>query len=347
MKKSSLLPLLSLLVIAVIAIYAIGPGLDQRRYSNDVIEELTYFPSGRMLQVADLGFGSLLADAMWLRGIQYYGEHRKTDREYPLAQHIFSTITNLDPGFIGAYRFGALVLADDAGTPAGAIDLLRKGIRSNPESWEIPFDLGFIYFMNLDDYRKAAHYFRIASRYEGVPDIAKRFAAFAYRRSGRTDIAEALWEGIYRSSQNRLMRESAQLALKDIALDKTAAALGEEVKRYALSFGRSPQDLAELVRAGLVSEIPHDPFGGSYFLDPSTGSVLSTTSVMREGAAKKTYLERRIRQFADCNGRLPQSLDELKTQGFVVEIPRVAGARVGYDPATGRVTYESPWKEDR
>ncbi len=347
MRRFGSLPFVPVLVLAALAICMLGARLNHYRYSGDVIEELTYFPSGRLLHLADLGYDALVADLMWLKGVQYYGEHRKTDREYPLAEHVFSTITSLDPGFIGAYRFGAFVLAEDVGTPAGAVDLLRKGMRNNPERWEIPFDLGFLYFVVLDDNPKAAHYFRLASGFPNSPDITKRFTAFAYRKSGRVDLARALWEEIYRSSQNKMMRESAAFALKRIDLDDASELLGGLVGRFQDLTGRSPYNLEEIVRAGLMGEIPRDPFGGRYFLDPQTEKVLSTSRVATEAEGMKRYVERSIRRYRDMKGHLPQSLAELKTEGLIDEIPIVAGTEVRYDPVTGTVEYDLVWREAR
>jgi tetratricopeptide (TPR) repeat protein len=334
-------------MVAAVAIHGIKSGLDYRRYAHDVAEELMYYPSGRLLSVADLGFGPVIADVMWLRGIQYYGEHRRTDIKYPLAEHIFSTITNLDPGFLGAYRFGAMVLAEDAGTPAAAIGLLKKGLRSNPERWEIPFDLGFIYFIALDDYAKAAHYFRFASRLEDSPEVAKRFTAFAYRKAGRYDLARALWEEMYRSSSNQVVRTVAEFSIKRIELDATVQEIAEAAERYRAARGAFPRELSDLVAAGLMGSLPRDPFGGSYFLDPRTEAVSSTTKAEGDAEAAERNLTQSLKRYMALKGHYPQSLTELKQEGLIAEIPTVVGAEVTYDPATGSVGFDFAWREIR
>ena len=340
MRRSVSIGLAVILIAAGVLIYLIRSGMDYRRYSADVVEELTYYPSGRLLKVADLGFTSLVADIMWLRGIQYYGEHRAGDRRYPLAEHIFSSITDLDPEFIGAYRFGAIVLSEDAGTPAGAIDLLRKGLGVNPERWELPFDLGFTYFIVLNDYARAAHYFRFASSIEGSPEIARRFTAFAYRKAGKTDLAEALWQEVYCSSTNEAMRETALYSIKKIELDKMVLALSESLARFRSVRGTEPPSLRALVAAGFASSVPADPFGGTYFLDPATG-VVSSTTVAAERAGQTQYLvSKAVKRFLSERGSLPGDLEELKREGFIAEIPRVPGTEVAYDPATGSVAYD-------
>lgn len=340
MRRSVSIWLTVMLVAAGVLIYVIRSGMDYRRYSADVVEELTYYPSGRLLKVADLGFTSLVADIMWLRGIQYYGEHRAGDRRYPLAEHIFSSITDLDPEFIGAYRFGAIVLSEDAGTPAGAIDLLRKGLGPNPDHWELPFDLGFTYFIVLNDYARAAHYFRFASSMEGSPEIARRFTAFAYRKAGKADLAEALWDEIYRSSENEAVRETALYSIKKIELDKTVQALSEALYRFRSVRGAEPSSLHALVAAGFAGGIPADPFGGAYFLDPKMGVVSSTTQAAEGSTQAKYFVSKAVKRFLSERGSFPGDLQELKREGFIAEIPRVPGTEVSYDPETGSVAYD-------
>ncbi len=50
------------------------------RLSPGSADELLYYPSGLMARRAALGYETAAADIAWLRGIQYYGEHRITDQ---------------------------------------------------------------------------------------------------------------------------------------------------------------------------------------------------------------------------------------------------------------------------
>ena len=345
MTRTRKLALVAVLTGVVGAVYGLGTELNYQRYSDEIVEELTYFPSGRFLQIASLGYQTLASDLLWLKGIQYYGEHRRGDRYYPLADHIFSTITDLDPKFLGAYRFGAFVLAQDMGQPAAGIQLLKKGMVSNPGSWQLPFDLGFLYFTSADDDAKAAHFFKMASRFGDSPDIARRFSAFAYRRAGRADVALSLWEEIYRSSTNSVIKESALYSINSIRREQIGESITALVEAFQLRAGRFPRGLEELVEAGLMDAIPDDPFGGTYFVDRASKSILSTTAVIEEAARTKDYLERKIDQYHDRVGHLPGSISELVTGGLIDRVPEVPGAHLDYHAATGRVHYVYSWKE--
>jgi hypothetical protein len=330
---------LAILVVSGFLIYSLGVNLNYRRYSDDVAEELMYFPSGRLLRVVSLGYETVVADLLWLRGIQYYGEHRRTDRSYPLAEHVFSTITDLDPMFIGAYRFGAFVLGQDVGQPVAGINLIKKGMLHNPGKWQLPFDLGFLYFVQMEDSRTAAHFFQFAARQKDAPLLAKRFSAFAYRKAGKTEMAKALWEEILWSSDNEVMRETADYALKSIVRDELADSLEAKVDGFVTATGRRPETLRDLVRAGFLGKVPDDPLGGAYFIDPESGKVLSTSAVSEKAAATKRYVERLLARYRDRFGRYPLRLAGLVESGLVEDVPAVPGTRTAYDPETGTVEY--------
>jgi hypothetical protein len=336
---------IAVLLCSAVLLHFLGNTLDRRRYSGDVMEELMYFPSGRVLSTASLGYDAMIADFLWLRGIQYYGEHHRSDQEYHLARHIFSTITDLDPMFVGAYRFGAFVLAQDVGQPIAGTELLRKGIRNNPDRWELPFDLGFMYFVELDQHAKAAHYFKFASRFDDAPEIASRFSAFAYRKAGQNDVAKELWTEIHRSSSNNVLKLSAEFALKNIRLEEVVDTLTSMVRHMETRNGVAPRSLGDLKRAGLVTRIPPDPFGGHYFLDHDTRKVLSTTRVTDEAERSKRYLDKLLKRHLDKHGHYPEDLAGLVADGQIAEIPEIDGAVLEYDPARGEVEYVFAWEE--
>lgn len=341
--------LLKIVAVFIICagIYSAGRWLDSSRYSGDVREELMYFPSGKYFSLLAPGFQTLLSDLLWLRGIQYYGEHRKTDREYLLAEHIFSTITDADPHFISAYRFGGFVLAQDVGDVAAAIDLMRKGIRSNPGRWEPFFDLGFLYFSVLRNNSLAAHYFRLASRNPGAPDIAKRFSAFAFMKAGKLEVSKAIWEELYRSSQNPVIREAASNALMNIEIDETCQILEKATRVFFENMGRYPSDLDELVSLGYVANIPKDRFGGFYFFEPESKKVLSSSRVVRNADVAVGSITKRLEAYYKRYGRYPETLDDLVREGMLTSLPVVDGAEFRYQNESGKIKTIFWWERSR
>ncbi len=215
-----------LLVLLAVALLAAGipvRELAARDAGSEPKQELMYFPSGKFLQESALGHTTTLADLAWLRAIQYYGHHKLTDRRYDLMGHVFDVVTTLDPNFIHAYVFGAVVLSQDAGRPAEGLALLRKGVRHNPDNWLLVFEMGFIYYVILEDYENAGRYFRLSSRLPGAPDFTSRFAAFVNERAGRVETALQLWSEIARATPNPQLK-----AIAEERMEKLRAQLEKE-----------------------------------------------------------------------------------------------------------------------
>jgi hypothetical protein len=235
--------------------------MDQARAPREaIVRELMYFPSGRFMSAVTVGYDNLAADLVWLRAIQYYGEQRLTDLKFDYLGHIFDILTTLDKRFVNAYTFGSLLLADDANEPERALDLLDKGMRNNPHDWRIPFTKGFIYYVFLRDFCKAGSYFRMSSALEDAPDMAARFASFAFQKGGDRITAVNLWIELYERSNNDLERLTAIRYIKELL----AEMLDEKVEEFSEKFGRYPRDLTELKDAGLVRRIPVPPDGDAF-----------------------------------------------------------------------------------
>jgi len=208
------------LALAALAVASSG-ALEARCGRGRAGPELMYFPSGVMLRPMAVGHPLTLADLLWLRAIQYYGEHRLSDNRFPHAGHIFETITALDPNFTEAYIFGGLVLAAEGGDLGRGLALLRQGIAANPGRWDLAFETGFVYYLAARDDAQAARFFELAHRLPGAPEYVTRFAAHARARTGDTEAALALWEELVRSTTHPAVR---QLAERKVAAIRAALA---------------------------------------------------------------------------------------------------------------------------
>jgi tetratricopeptide (TPR) repeat protein len=176
------------------------------------LEELAYYPSGQHLKPAVLGHGETAADLAWLRAVQYYGEHRRTDNRFTQMSHVFDILTSLAPDFVPAYVFGAFALAQEGRDFPAAERLMLKGIAANPTSGELAFELGFLYYVRPGgrELNRAAEYFEQAARQPDAPPSAARFAAFARQHSGNLMVAYELWSEVLRQSPNPYLRETAE-----------------------------------------------------------------------------------------------------------------------------------------
>lgn len=181
-------------------------------------EELAYYPSGQALRPATLGHAESASDLAWLRAVQYYGEHRRSDLRFLKLEHVFDILTSLSPAFVSPYIFGAFAMAQEGHDFQAAERLLLKGLAANPRCGRLAFELGFLYYVRPGgrDLPLAAEYFERASRLPGGPQNASRFAAFARQHSGNLAVALQLWSQVRETTDNSYMREIAEREIAKI-----------------------------------------------------------------------------------------------------------------------------------
>uniref|UniRef100_A0A7C4XKC6 Tetratricopeptide repeat protein n=1 Tax=candidate division WOR-3 bacterium TaxID=2052148 RepID=A0A7C4XKC6_UNCW3 len=262
MFKKALLIFLLLLLIGNLS-YRI----DLKKTHHELIGELMYFPSGFAVRALSLGFYVPLADMVWLRFIQYYGEHRMTDARFDLMYHILDILTTLDPYFVHAYTLGALMLTHDAQRPDQARNLLKKGMYHDIDEWRIPFIYGFIHYVFLREYKVAQVYFRISSQKPNAPDMPKRWAAFLlYKKIGDLRTSLALWIDLYNNAKNPEERSIAEIYIKEIKMELDIEFLNKKIEEFKAKIGRKPISLKELIVYNLIDSIPTEPHGERYYL---------------------------------------------------------------------------------
>ena len=269
--------------------------LDRRQDRTVVqIEGLAQLPKGEYLKPALLGYHQLGADILWLRLVQVIGKKRNTADEYEWMYHALDVITTLDPQYAYAYYAGGVILGDLANRPDLSNRLLEKGVKANPEVWNIPFLLGYNYYFLLGDPAKGAEYImQAASLPDGpsyLPGLATRMAAEA----GNPDTALAFLEARLRETQDPQTRESLANRMKEVIIERDIRILESAVETYRTQHLALPATVTDLVRAGALPSLPQEPFGGDYRLDPKTGSVSSSTHPER----LRTYFKRHVKQSA-------------------------------------------------
>lgn len=112
-------------------------------------------------KLPNFGNRNLIADFLWLRFTQYFGDTRlRTKSGYGLSYKYLETITDRDPYFENAYRIANLAIAYRMGRTDLAEKLLIKGIQANPDAYLLWQTRGFLHFLYTGDIAKAVYCFR-------------------------------------------------------------------------------------------------------------------------------------------------------------------------------------------
>jgi tetratricopeptide (TPR) repeat protein len=206
--------------------------------------------------------------------VQYFGaRHAAHASHYRQLAPLLAITTTLDPHLVVAYQFGANFLSPEppygAGMPDDAVKLVEFGIQNNPDDWKLYYELGFIYYIDMKDYGRAAEAFARGSQIPGAHPLLKVMAAQMAQHAGDTQMGRALWTTTYQTSQDKQIRANALAHLRALRVADDVTALEDLVAQYGQKTGQLPKSLADMVAVHLLQGIPFDPTGRPYKLTPS------------------------------------------------------------------------------
>jgi len=258
------------LVISLIMSILILRRVDQIR-PQATLDEVLYISSPKVLERVSLGYNGLMADIYWTRTVQYFGQrHYRSAQSYNLLAPLLEITTHLDPHLLVAYQFGASFLApkppSGPGQPDRAVQLIEYGIQNNPNEWRLYYNLGFVYYMELNDYAKAAEAFERGSRVPNAHPFLKLLAAQMAQHAGEYETARTLWIATYQTTRDRHIRSNAVEHLRALQVDEEVTRLQSVVTRFGKRTGRLPSSMSELALAQRLQGIPVDPDGNPYKL---------------------------------------------------------------------------------
>jgi hypothetical protein len=244
--------------------------------------DVQWIQSPGLMRRLAVGFNAIWADVYWIRAVQYYGstslskdKNKNFDQLYPL----LDITTSLDPHFNIAYRFGSILLSE--GYPHGpgntdqAIALLRKGIGEMPNKWQYYHDAGFVNYWWRRDPQAAADWFMKASKLPGAPNWLQPLAASVLAEHGERNASRALWIQLRETAEHKWLRDAANRGLMQLDAEAHIELLEPFVQKFFDMNGRFPKGWQELTGGPvkLLRNLPRDPAGYIYDLDPVTGSI--------------------------------------------------------------------------
>lgn len=213
-------------------------------------------PSPALVRSLDLGLHSALASFLWIQ----------TRTELPFLQFGYSRfaadlglINTLDPKFSTPYAYTVLVMPNtnypdrlNATYEAG-----KRGVRDAEPNWQIPFYLAAAYHLYGNDKTNAALYFDTAARTPGIPETVRRFSINYGVYPTIREQTKQIWKAIYENSKDKFTKERAKAYVVHFEIFDY---LEGAVKEYKTKYGKNPATLGDLVKSGVVPEIPRDPF---------------------------------------------------------------------------------------
>jgi tetratricopeptide (TPR) repeat protein len=281
---------LALVVVAGLFVsFALSRWLDARRPAEDpfaAYEELYVSPAAARRM--SLAFNGLAADWYWLRSLQYVGRKVEAfngdfslDDMSPLGLRNLGALleqsTALDPQFMAAYEFGAVVLPSI--DRAAAVRLVEHGIRENPSEWRLHHHLGYIHWQ-AGSFREAAEAYAAGARVEGAPGWMHVLAGQLSEHGGSRRVAREMYLRTYEESADNQVRALAAGRLAQLDSLDERELIGRALADFRSRAGRCPaawREVAPLLRAARLrldaAGAPLDPSDTPYALDAAACDV--------------------------------------------------------------------------
>lgn len=219
----------------------------------------------QFIKTLDLGLHSAVAGFLWVN---------ETIFELPTLRNGFERyakdlelINNLDPKFSFPYYWTVLVLPNTKypGAINAAIEIGERGVREADEDWRVSFFLATLYHLYKNDKANAARNFDLAARDLKAPFHIKRFSEnYGIAPTVRAQ-TKLVWLAIAESTDDELTKLRALAYIERL---DTFDFLEKAALVYKQKYGKFPEKVGNLVSAGILKEIPLDPFGFLFYIYP-------------------------------------------------------------------------------
>ncbi len=123
----------------------------------------------KALKTFSVGLDNAIAGILWVGLLQNAKHTQVPDNKVSWEYACTESITTLDPRFERAYSFGATFLSVFRRDKEGGRLLLEKWVRQRPNLWQPAYMLGVHYYLEMNDYEKAAPLIIRASLMPGAP----------------------------------------------------------------------------------------------------------------------------------------------------------------------------------
>jgi len=215
-------------------------------------------PLPQFVKAASLGYHNVIADAYWLRTIQY--KEGRADRKLPFDDlyKMVDFVTELDPGHCPAYFYAGFNIAYAGGDDREVISILEKGTDALycEHYWKNPFTLAFFYYFKLGENENAAHYMEIACKRHHGHMLYCNLAARIRAMAGQPELGIQLLDEMIKQVDEEHVLVQYRRRIEELRAAIHERDLTNAVKQYEQSRGTLPETLEDLFIDGPVAGTP-------------------------------------------------------------------------------------------
>jgi len=160
------------------------------------------------------GFREITAGILWVKADSFFDQGN-----YDAILPLIRLVTLLDPNEIDVYATGMWHIGynftdeeqrSDRRYIPSALALGKEGCNQNPDTYELFFEEGWLWYHKIDDdYDQAVKWFREAQKRSDMLPARKNLLGMAYQRTGEIDKAAQTYYDLYANAQDKYVNESA------------------------------------------------------------------------------------------------------------------------------------------
>ncbi len=194
------------------------------------------------------GFREITAGILWVKADSFF-DNGNYDAILPLIR----LVTLLDPNEIDVYATGMWHIGynftdeeqrSDRRYIPSALALGKEGCRQNPDTYELYFEEGWLWYHKIDDdYFQAVKWFNLAQAHPDMLPARKNLLGMAYQRDGEVMKSINTYYDLYAVAENEYLKENA---------------FGNHQNRDTLERNLDT-NLVRAVQRGYFAEERHDP----------------------------------------------------------------------------------------
>lgn len=253
--------------------------------ARPVAVKVGYMPSADSLRLVAREHRYALAESAVIKILFYFGtidgETLNLLGAKPDYRQMYENLVQaikLDPYNSDAYYFAQATFTWEARRIKEVNGLLEYGMKYRTNDYQLPFWLGFNCAYFLHDYENAGRYFQRAAEISGQPLFSNLAARYFYE-AGETDLGILYLDTLIKSAREPALKQLYTIRKEALEGVRT---ISQAVDAYRKSYNRAPADVQTLLKAGFLTQIPLDPYGGTFYIDangrPKTTSNFATAT---------------------------------------------------------------------
>lgn len=256
--------LLSAAVVAVLAVY-VSSALHVKALPRPKAVENINVAISPTVQIPLAGGDPFLAANLAVFRATMVAVQELNPADYPILAKVQDDASRLNPSQEDNYYIAQGILPW-IGEHQTAISILERATSARERDFLPPYFLGFDHMYFEGKFEVAGQYYRIAADRVGGKSrdaLLNTAAKFMEKGEDPTNAIQFI-QGLIKSTRNKGLQHFLQARI--VRLERLVI-LREATERYRERFNKPPSDLTELVKSGILKDLPTDPLGVGYRID--------------------------------------------------------------------------------